>query len=118
MKDVYNNRMKNYKDGEIESVKKAISRTIELMEEKVKALEVDNILWKTRYTQAERLYSNQKADFQKMIELEKIIVRRICLGLSHPSETNQKEFTEWLQGTVNFHLEQLLAKLNKKEVGK
>ncbi len=46
-----------------------------------------------------------------LIDEEQEIVKQVCLGLAHPSEENQPEFTGWLQDTVNFHLNQLKQKL-------
>lgn len=50
-------------------------------------------------------------DVLKKIDEEKQIVKKICQGLAHPSQDNQKEFTKWLQDTVNFHLNQLKQKI-------
>ena len=50
----------------------------------------------------------------KLIDGEKKIVKLVCLGLAHPSETNQEEFTKYLQNTVNFHINQIKQKLGIK----
>lgn len=50
-------------------------------------------------------------EVEKVIGEEKKIVKLVCLGLVHPSEANQEEFTKWLQGTVNFHINQIEQKL-------
>lgn len=52
----------------------------------------------------------KKEEFTKLIDEEKEIVKKVCLGLAHPSQENQKDFTEWLQNTVIFHLENLKQK--------
>ena len=50
----------------------------------------------------------------KLMKDEKEIVKKVCLGLVHPPQENQEEFTKWLQDTVNFHINQI----NKKIQGK
>ena len=55
----------------------------------------------------------EKKEFTKLIDEEKKIVKDVCLGLVHPSQENQKEFTEWLQNTVIFHLENLKKRIKK-----
>lgn len=50
-------------------------------------------------------------DILKLIEEEKRIVKTVCQGMVHPSQENVKEFREWLQGTVIFHLDQLEGKI-------
>ena len=50
----------------------------------------------------------------EMIDKEKDIVKVCCLGLVHPDQTNQEEFTKWLQDTVIFHLEDLRKKVEKR----
>jgi len=50
----------------------------------------------------------------EMIDKEKDIVKVCCLGLVHPDQTNQEEFTKWLQDTVIFHLEDLKKKVEKR----
>ncbi len=57
----------------------------------------------------------KKEEFTKLIDEEKKIVKDVCLGLVHPSQENQKEFTEWLQNTVIFHLENLKKRTKKNE---
>jgi len=49
----------------------------------------------------------------EMIDKEKDIVKVCCLGLVHPDQTNQEEFTKWLQDTVIFHLEDLKRRVEK-----
>ncbi len=94
-----------------ELMKKAISRTIELMEEQNNHAHIKPNC-KLCFSMWRNGKENAEADFRKLIVLEKIIVRRMCLGLAHPLEKNQKKFTKWLQNTVNFHLDQLHAKIN------
>lgn len=53
----------------------------------------------------------EKEDFIKLIDEEKEVVMMVCLGLVHPKGEDQKEFTEWLQKTVLFHLENLKRKV-------
>jgi len=55
----------------------------------------------------------ENKDFEKLIDEEKEIVKVVCLGLSHPPQENQKDFTEWLQNTVIFHLENLKKRILK-----
>ncbi len=55
----------------------------------------------------------KKIDVLKKIIEEKQIVKKVCLGLVHPPEKNQKAFTKWLQHTVNFHLNQLKLKIKE-----
>ncbi len=89
--------------------KQDIERTIELMEEE-DTWENSKAKWFLDGTKEGE--KQKEAEFRKMIDEEKKIVQKVCLGLAHPSQDNQKEFTKWLQDTVNFHLSQLLAKLN------
>jgi len=42
---------------------------------------------------------------------EKEFVRTFCIGSVHPDQTNQKEFTKWLQDVVLFHLNDFKKKL-------
>jgi len=51
---------------------------------------------------------------EEMIDGEIEIVRRVCLGLVHPKDQNQEEFTKWLQDTVIFHINNLRARLFSK----
>lgn len=50
-------------------------------------------------------------DFIELLEEEQEIVKHVCLGLVHPPEKKQEEFTRWLQRTVNFHIEQIKQKI-------
>ncbi len=54
------------------------------------------------------------AEVGKVIGEEKKLVNEMCLGLVHPSQDNQEEFTKWLQDTVNFHINQVKQKLRIK----
>ena len=52
-------------------------------------------------------------EIQKRINEEKTLVRSVCLGLVHPDQKDQEKFTEWLQNTVIFHLDNLKRKIEK-----
>jgi hypothetical protein len=49
---------------------------------------------------------------------EKEFVRTFCIGLVHPDQSKQKEFTKWLQDTVMFHLDDFKKKLRGSIAGK
>jgi hypothetical protein len=53
----------------------------------------------------------EEKEILKKIREEKTLVRAVCLGLVHPDQTDQKKFTEWLQNTVIFHLDNLKRKI-------
>jgi len=55
------------------------------------------------------------SDVIKKINEEEKIVRSVCLGLVHPDQKEQDKFTEWLQNTVIFHLENLKRKIKQGE---
>lgn len=59
--------------------------------------------------------ADEKKNIIEKIENEKELVKTICIGLVHPDQANQKEFTKWLQNTVIFHLENLKKNLLKNE---
>lgn len=70
-------------------------------------------IWKLKNV-SEIVIDETLAEVGKVIGDEKKIVKSVCLGLVHPSQENQKEFTKWLQDTVNFHINQIEQKLGIK----
>ena len=74
-------------------------------------MEVNAGIMKSSISKELNLYEKKVG---KVIDEEKKLVKMFCLGLVHPSQGNQKEFTKWLQSTVNFHLTLLKQKLGIK----
>ena len=70
--------------------------------------------WDTDSILIEGTIDKTLAEVGKVINEEKKFVRFACLGLVHPPQDNQEDFTKWLQGTVNFHLTLLKQKIGIK----
>jgi hypothetical protein len=54
---------------------------------------------------------SERNKFVKEIENEKHIVKLMCVGLMHPDQRQQEDFTRWLQNTVIFHLNNLKRRI-------
>lgn len=89
----------------------ATSKTVDLTLAEVEKTHVTNEFMIKKLKEQKQV---DMLEVGKVIDEEKEIVKKICLGLAHPSQENQEEFSKWLQDTVNFHLTQLKTKFGIK----
>jgi len=54
---------------------------------------------------------DERERIKKLIDDEKLLVNKVCLGLVHPPQEEHKEFTKWLQDSVIFHINQIKHKI-------
>ena len=74
---------------------------------------------KFNFSQVCNIAKEQKDCHRKKVESkiddEITTVKACCIGLVHPDQKDQKRFTEWLQGVVIFHLNNLRKNLPESE---